>query len=268
MGKQLEALIFDVDGTLADTELHGHRVAFNKAFAEAGLDWEWSVALYGELLKVTGGKERIRRYIDRYVPGFSVPGDLDAYIAGLHKAKNKLYAAMAEAGEIPLRPGVRRLVQEARGQGLRLAIATTTSMENVEALLVNTLAADAMTWFEVIGAGDMVPAKKPAPDIYHYTLAALGLPAAACLALEDSANGLRSAMAAGVPTLVTVCDYTREDDFSGAALVLDQLGEPGQPLTVLAGDAGATLPEYIGVEELRRIHRGASGNGACSRAAG
>ncbi len=268
MGKQLEALIFDVDGTLADTELDGHRLAFNKTFAEAGLDWEWSVALYGELLKVTGGKERIRRYIDTYVPGFTVPGDLDAYIARLHKAKNGHYAAMAAAGEIPLRPGVRRLLQEAREQGLRLAIATTTSMENVEALLVHALAPDAMSWFEVIGAGDMVPAKKPAPDIYYYTLAALELPAAACLALEDSANGLRSALAAGVPTLITQCYYTREDDFEGAALVVDQLGEPGLPCTLLAGDMGDAPLSLIDVAALRRIHRDASGNSACSQAAG
>lgn len=267
MSNDLQAVIFDVDGTLADTELHGHRVAFNQAFAEAGLDWTWSPALYGELLKVTGGKERIRRYIDEYVPGFSGPADLDGFIAGLHRAKNGHYAALAAAGKIPLRPGVRRLLDEARAAGLRLAIATTTSFENVEALLTHALAADAMNWFEVIAAGDVVPAKKPAPDIYHHTLRELGLPASACLALEDSANGLRSALAAAIPTLVTVCDYTRQDHFGGAALVVDQLGEPGQPFSLIDGEWDDTSAAWIDVAALRRIHRRAAQSGDFRQAA-
>lgn len=257
MNTQLQALIFDVDGTLADTEQHGHRVAFNRAFARAGLDWEWSVELYGKLLKTTGGKERIRRYLDEYLPAFEAPGDRDAFIAGLHRAKNTLYADMVAAGDVPLRPGVKRLLCEAREAGLRLAIATTTSMENVEALLAHCFDEDVHAWFEVIAAGDVVPAKKPAPDIYHYTLAALDLPATACLALEDSANGVRSAVAAGIPTLVTVSDYTKGEDFSGAAVVVDHLGEPDALVRVIASaPAGETL-RWIDVPALHRIHRAA-----------
>ncbi|MEJ2553981.1 MAG: HAD family hydrolase [Gammaproteobacteria bacterium] len=251
---ELTALIFDVDGTLADTEATGHRVAFNKAFAEAGLNWHWSVDLYGKLLAVTGGKERILHYIQNYHPEFTAPGALDEFIAGLHRAKNGYYADMVVAGEIPLRPGVKRLLQEAQQAGLHLAIATTTSLENVEALLEHSLDPDAASWFEVIAAGDMVAAKKPAPDIYHYTLDALQLSPAQCLAVEDSTNGLRSALAADLRTLVTVSDYTRDERFDGALLVVDQLGEPGHAMKVLAGDAyGAAI---IDVDTLRRVFGG------------
>jgi len=233
----LKALIFDVDGTLADTERDGHRVAFNQAFVEAGLDWRWDVTLYGELLTVTGGKERMRYYIDRHRPDYRKPADFDALVARLHAAKTRHYTALLGRGGIPLRPGVRRLLEEARTRGVRLAIATTTTPDNVSALLHHAVSPEASSWFEVIGAGDVVAAKKPAPDIYYYVLERLRLAPAHCMAFEDSENGLRAALAAGLKTVITVNDYTRAHDFHDAALVLDHLGESGRPFQVLSGYA-------------------------------
>lgn len=231
----LEALIFDVDGTLADTERDGHRVAFNLAFAEAGMDWHWDVELYGQLLAVTGGKERMRHYVDTYRADYVKPADFDALVARLHAAKTRHYTALLGQGGIPLRPGVQRLLEQARTRGVRLAIATTTTPDNVTALLRHAVSPEAASWFEVIGAGDVVAAKKPAPDIYYYVLDRLRLAPAQCVAFEDSENGLRAAQAAGIKTVITVNDYTRAHDFRGAAMIIDHLGEPSRPFQVLSG---------------------------------
>jgi len=248
----LLALLFDVDGTLADTERDGHRPAFNQAFADAGLDWHWDVTLYGKLLAVTGGKERMKYYIDHFRPDYSKPDNFDELVAELHKAKTRHYSALAAHGGIPMRPGVKRLLLEARSAGLRLAIATTTTPENVTVLLEHSLGPGTPDWFEVIAAGDIVPAKKPAPDIYHYALDKMGLNAAECLAFEDSENGLRASLGAGLKTLITVNDYTLDHDFTGAAVVLSDLGDPGAPNRVLTGP-NLGQP-FVDVGYLRALH--------------
>jgi beta-phosphoglucomutase-like phosphatase (HAD superfamily) len=235
--KELKAVLFDVDGTLADTEQDGHRLAFNAAFKQFNLDWDWDIDLYGELLQITGGKERILDYIKRYSPAALNNSDLADWIASLHKTKTKYFESLMETGSIPLRPGVARLIHELRQEEVKLAIATTTTMENVTALLRSTLGEESIGWFDVIGAGDIVPMKKPAPDIYHWVLNQLQLNAQQCIAIEDSENGLRSAQAAHLPTLITVSGYTRLQDFSGAITVLSDLGEPSQPCTHINGVA-------------------------------
>jgi HAD superfamily hydrolase (TIGR01509 family) len=235
----LKALIFDVDGTLAETERSGHRVAFNQTFQAAGLDWHWSVDFYGKLLNVAGGKERIRFYLNLAQPPLPPATDIDQLILDLHQAKTRRYRTLVEAGHIHLRPGVRRLIQSAREAHIRLAIATTSHLDNALALLETTLGPEAPNWFEVIAAGDIVPHKKPAADIYHYVLAKLQLDPSHCLVFEDTEHGLTAASEAGLTTVVTVNSYTHHQKFTAAASVLNHLGEPDQPGLILAGP---TLP--------------------------
>ncbi len=210
------ALIFDVDGTLAETE-ELHRAAFNATFGDAGLGWHWDVPLYARLLKVTGGKERITHYLTT-LPD-APPLDAAA-VAALHREKTARYTALVDQGGLALRPGVAALVEEARRAGLRVAVATTTSRPNVEALLARTFGNNP---FDVIVAGDEVAAKKPAPDVYVEALRRLDLPAEACVAIEDTEQGLKSASGAGIPCVITESVYGRDGDFTGALAVVSDL---------------------------------------------
>jgi len=258
----LKALIFDVDGTLAETERDGHRLAFNQAFAEVGLEWNWSVEVYGKLTEIGGGKERIVYYIENVdhfqqlenlhnlpTPEPLKTGEslqslksqlqhiaqdqgfetLKEWIAAVHHRKSSYYAQILAQGLIRPRPGVLRLLEEAKTLGIPLAIATTSALPNALSLLKTTIAPDSPEWFTVIAAGDMVPQKKPAPDIYQYVLAQLQLSPEECLVFEDSQVGLEAAKRAGLTTIVTVNDYTEGQDFSTADLVINHLGEPDLP---------------------------------------
>ncbi|KNY22007.1 HAD-IA family hydrolase [Methylobacterium sp. ARG-1] len=227
----LRALIFDVDGTLAETE-DLHRQAFNRAFAALDLPWRWDPALYADLLTVMGGKERLSHYIDTRHPGEAA--SFHAQAPEIHARKTIAYGdLMAETG-LPLRPGIARLVAEARAGGLRLAIATTTSRPNVDRLLAaNFPSSDAP--FAVIAAGDEADRKKPAPDVFLLALDRLGVPASEAVAFEDSAPGIASARAAGLPVLATRSRYTDSHRLDGAFSALSDLGEPGHPHRHLAG---------------------------------
>jgi HAD superfamily hydrolase (TIGR01509 family) len=232
-----KAILFDVDGTLADTE-DAHRIAFNQAFAENGLDWNWDDTLYGKLLAVTGGKERIRYFVSDFLGSYAKPENFDDFVRHLHKVKTAHYTAMLANGCIPLRPGIRQVMEDARATGIKLAIATTTSPENVAGLLEAGLGKNWASYFAANGCGDIVLHKKPAPDIYFWVLDKLGLPAVDCVALEDSENGLRASLAAGIRTFITTNRYTRGQDFTGAAGVFDDLSDPAS----FYQEAGLALP--------------------------
>ena len=266
MKQTLKAVIFDMDGNLADTE-ELHRQAFNLAFEEGGCPLRWSRDEYKRLLAISGGKERILHCLR------ARGGDLarlNAETAALHGRKSQLYAEKLEKEAIGLRPGIRRLLLECHREGILLAIATSSSRKNVETLLSGAFADGGLALFASIMTSDAVEEKKPSPAVYQAALAELEARPQDCIAVEDTKNGNAAALAAGVKTIITCHALTMDDDFSGAALVLDQLGEPGKPFKRLGGDAPAG--GYVDLALLRTIHawpqgaavgrprRGAGGN--------
>ena len=247
----LKALIFDVDGTLANTEHDGHLRAFNETFELFELDWRWDSKLYSDLLSVSGGKERLAHYISHYNP--SLKRDLSVSdIIDIHNKKTEIFVEYVANGQVSLRVGVERLIEEAVDSGLRLGIATTTSLKNVEALMTSTLGESALNRFEVIGAGDVVKSKKPAADIYRYVLDKMSLSCHECIAFEDSEIGFASATSAGLRTVVTLSEYTKTKNFQGALVVLNHLGDENQPFEIIKGSP--TRHSFVSVGYLKELY--------------
>jgi len=248
---KLKALIFDVDGTLANTEHDGHLRAFNETFKFFDLDWHWGSKLYSELLSVSGGKERLAHYIRHYNPNLENNLSVND-IADIHNKKTEIFVNHVANGEVTLRIGVERLIEEAIDSGLRLGIATTTTLKNVEALMNSTLGETTLDKFDVIGAGDIVKRKKPAPDIYRYVLDKMGLSSDECIAFEDSEIGFASATSSGLRTVVTLSEYTKTKNFEGALVVLDHLGDEHQPFEIIKGSPTRHL--FVDVCYLKELY--------------
>jgi HAD superfamily hydrolase (TIGR01509 family) len=230
----IEALIFDCDGVLVDTERDGHRVGFNRAFAEFGIDAEWSVELYAKLLLVAGGKERMRAYFDEFGWPESADNDdaKDELIKALHVRKTAITAGLVSEGGLPLRPGIARIVDEAIDAGVRLGVCTTSNPKFIDAVL-DLFGPERKAKFEFVHAGDCVSRKKPDPEIYLLAQHSLGLPPGRCVVIEDSRNGLLAAKGAGFPCLITTSTYTIDEDFGEADKVVSELGDaPGTEVTL------------------------------------
>jgi HAD superfamily hydrolase (TIGR01509 family) len=250
----MSALIFDCDGVLADTERDGHRVAFNQAFEEFGLPVHWSEAAYGKALRIGGGKERMAALLTPdFVARAGLPTDAAgqaAAVAKWHERKTEIYLELARAGRLLPRPGIARVAREAHAARWQLAVCSTSAEPSVRAILEAAVGADLAAQFLVL-AGDVVPAKKPAPDIYLLALERLQAAPAECVVIEDSRNGLLAAVAAGLTTVVTVNDYTREEDFSEAALVVSSLGDPGiDPIETFAARGRARPIGHVTLADL------------------
>jgi HAD superfamily hydrolase (TIGR01509 family) len=222
----IKAIFFDQDGVIIDTERDGHRVAFNQAFHEFGLDCEWGVERYGELLRISGGKERLRHFFRQPdAASCSGPAGVDEdFIFKLHQRKTAIFIGRVESGRLPLRPGVHRLMNAAMRSGIKLGICTTSDARAAD-VIAGRMLADIR--FDVVLAGDIVSRKKPAPDIYLLALEKTGLKPTECVVIEDSANGVRAAKSAGMHVVATASAYTREENLGEADIVVSCLGDPG-----------------------------------------
>lgn len=257
-----KALIFDCDGVLADTERDGHLVAFNQMWQENGVDWRWSVDQYAEKLKIGGGKERMFSLgqDDDFRAVYDVPESQDEWwetVAGWHKRKSEIYKDLIASGALPGRPGVKRLAEEAYEQGWTLVVCSTSALPSVEAVLHHVMGEETAAKFAGVFAGDMVKAKKPAPDIYNLAVEQLDLDPSDCVVVEDSRNGLLAAAAAGMHTIVTFNQLTQDEDFGEADIVVSSLGDPGGEEAVVAEDRSDADPQgYVGVGDLEAILAG------------
>ncbi|MFQ5802827.1 MAG: HAD-IA family hydrolase [Candidatus Methylomirabilales bacterium] len=252
----LRLVIFDVDGTLAETERDGHRVAFNRAFERLGLPDRWDEDFYGDLLRVTGGRERLYLYFDRYRP---LPGtERDQLVEELHRLKNEAFRRLIDESFMAPRSGILRLLDALHHQGLTTAVATTGSRSWVEPLLEGLFGRDRLSRIALIITGEDVTRKKPDPEVYTLTISKLGSSPQEALAIEDSQNGLDAAKGAGLPCVITRSSYSRGDDFSQADLVLEDLGAPGAPCRVLSNAHPIDVGDVIDVETLLRLHHRAT----------
>ncbi|GAB3682547.1 HAD-IA family hydrolase [Salinisphaera aquimarina] len=254
----LGVLLFDVDGTLADTEPEGHLPAYNKAFRDHGLDWRWTRSLYRKLLLISGGRERIDHYLDAYDPALgeanddSVRSDRQGWIDEIHRSKTRHFRDRLQKGQVPLRPGVARLIREAGDAGLRIAIVTNASRATLEPFLAYAIGDELLPYIERTICSDEVAHKKPAPDLYRTACERMSIAPADCIAIEDSNAGATAAHAAGVPALVTINADTRDHPFEAARAVVDSLGEPGAPVTILQSP-GFDF-DYVDLDVLRRLN--------------
>jgi HAD superfamily hydrolase (TIGR01509 family) len=253
----MSALIFDCDGVLSDTERHGHRVAFNQTFAEYGLPVEWDEAEYARRLAIAGGKERMASLLTaEFCAANDLPTDADGQAALLvewHRRKTAIYTQMVADGRLPTRPGIRRVISEAQDEGWRLAVASTSAEPSVRAILEQAVGADRAARFDAVLAGDVVPRKKPAPDIYLVALERLGVPAAEVLVVEDSRNGLLAATGAGMRCVMTVNGYTESEANDEAVLVVSALGDPGDsPIRVIANRSAARPIHHVTLADLQQ----------------
>jgi HAD superfamily hydrolase (TIGR01509 family) len=254
----LTTLLFDCDGVLADTERFGHLPAFNATFREFGLPVEWSAEEYGRLLQIGGGKERMATLLTpEFVAATGLPSDPDGQAAELarwHARKTAIYTEMVGAGRLPPRPGIQRIIAEAQDAGWTLGVASTSAEASVRAILDVAAGVERAARFDLVLAGDVVAHKKPAPDIYRLAVERLGVRQAEVLVIEDSRNGLLAAAGAGLLCLVTVSDYTADEDFSEAALVVTSLGDPdGAVAQVLANRSNATPGAWITLADLEAV---------------
>jgi HAD superfamily hydrolase (TIGR01509 family) len=269
-----KTLIFDCDGVLADTERDGHLVAFNQMWREQGVNWQWSLAQYAEKVKIGGGKERMASLArdEDFRAAVPVPDSDEEWrqiVAGWHKRKSEIYKELVASGALPARPGVKRLAEAAQAQGWTLVVCSTSSLSSVQAVLDHVMGTETASKFAGVFAGDVVKAKKPAPDIYNLAAEKLDLNPAQCVVIEDSRNGLLAATAAGMTCVVTYNDLTKEEDFGEAAMVVSCLGDPGgEQAIVRENRTGASPAGFLEVADLEKVLASKTGGTEYARKSG
>jgi HAD superfamily hydrolase (TIGR01509 family) len=247
----LQALLFDCDGVLAETERDGHRVAYNRAMEALGIEVRWQADEYAELVLISGGKERLKYYFEKDRARFPEDKFGPELIQRIYLEKTAIFKEMANRGDLPPRPGIGRIAAEAREAGVLLFVCSTSHKESVETLLKKNYGEDVFSWFTELFCGDVVAKKKPAPDIYLLAKDKYGLDPARCCVIEDSRNGLLAAKAAGMRCLITKSYYTQDEDFSEADGVVSSLGNPGGEEAVIYGGRLERGLRYVSLKDIR-----------------